>query len=223
MTVTLDREVRVVKDVQGEVFYDGNLPNALREAQKYAGKEGYVASMPQLLQGRVKAPNDDGIWADWFTVNSEENVGKTAQGKPVVIAVHGGGIFSSPERIERAYSDKLVNYAGKLDDKEIKDLLAGKLPDGTQIPVYSFSQFKKGISGLPRQYAVVMDFDEVRQTTSGYQNADGLKDNPLTIVRAGGVEQAATYIERAKEKHNTKNYGNWHPFGRKYPDQCGVE
>ncbi len=67
MAITLDKEVRVGKDVQGKRFYNQSLPNSLREAQEYAGKDGYVASMPQLLHGRVVADFNDGIWTNWFT------------------------------------------------------------------------------------------------------------------------------------------------------------
>ncbi len=150
---------------------------------------------------------------------SEEDVGKTPQRKPVVIAVHGSGIFSSPERIEKAYEDNLTpNRAGKLSDTEIKDLLGGRLPDGAQIPIYSFSDFKKGIKELPRQYAVVLDFADAAQKKSGYQNADSLTDNPLFIVRAGGVEEGVSYIKRVKEKYG-ENYGNLHPFNNTDPVQ----
>ncbi len=71
---------------------------------------------------------------------------------------------------------------------------------------------------MPRQYAVVLDFADAAKTVSGYQNADRLLSNPLFIVRAGGVEAAALYIHRAKERHG-KRYGNWHTFNITDPEQ----
>ena len=142
MAVLIDQ---VVKNVEGESFQDASLPKALAAAQKYAGKEGYVASNPRLLKGRVLAPFDNEIWANWYTANSEEDVGKSPQGKDVYIAVHGGGILGSPNRIKDAYKEGLTDKsAAKFTDKEIQDLLAGKLPDGTTIPVYTFNDLKNG-------------------------------------------------------------------------------
>ena len=39
------------------------------------------------------------------------------------------------------------------------------------------------------------------------------------IVRAGGVEAAAAYIDKFGERHNTKMMGNWHAYNRINPDQ----
>ena len=67
----------------------------------------------------------------------------TPQGQRVVVAVHGGGIFASPERFEKVYRasvdrsspDGLTGqYAGKISAQEARDVLEGKLP-GAQIVV----------------------------------------------------------------------------------------
>ncbi len=219
------------KDVKMEaaIFFDSHLPNALRRALEYAGNDGFVASMPQLLHARANASYDNIIWNTWFTANSEESVVKTPQGHRVVVAVHGGGIFASPERFERAYratveprSDSVgltKQYAAKISEREARDLLAGKLPDGTEVPVYSFSEFKQGIADLPMRYAVVLDLEIARKSKRGYETFDVLKDDPLMIIRAGGVEPLAAYLDKAKARRNTKTMGNWHPFNRIDPDE----
>ena len=46
MAVIVDR---ITKDIEGRSFYNSSLPDAIRAAQEHAGKDGYVASMPQLL------------------------------------------------------------------------------------------------------------------------------------------------------------------------------
>jgi hypothetical protein len=46
-----------------------------------------------------------------------------------------------------------------------------------------------------------------------------LKDDPLMIVRAGGVEAAAAYLDKAKERHDTTVTGSWHPFNDIDPEQ----
>ena len=96
----------------------------------------------------------------------------------------------------------------------------GKLPDGTEIPVFPFDEFKRGVTDLPRRYGVVMDFETAKRSKSGYVSFDDLKDDPLMIVRAGGVEAAAKYLDKARDYHDTAVMGNWHPFNDINPDQA---
>ena len=39
------------------------------------------------------------------------------------------------------------------------------------------------------------------------------------IVRAGGVEPLAAYLDKYRNRHNTTVMGNWHPYLRIDPDQ----
>lgn len=201
------------RSVLGSSFYADRLPDALKAAQDFATEDGIVLTLPQLVHGRVVAPAEHPMHRTWYSALSEELSGRTKQGLGVVVAVHGGGVFGTPARIEQAYTEGLTNVnAGKVSDGEFLGVLDGKLSDG-EIPVYSFADFKRGITDLPRRYGVVLDFNAVKDTQSGYQNADGLKDNPLVIVRTGGVEQASAWVDKAKLVYKTTNLGNWHRFG----------
>ncbi len=120
--------------MEAAVIYDSYLPEALRRAAEDAGNDGFVASMPQLLHARANASYDNIIWNPWFTSNSEESVAKTAQGRRVVVAVHGGGIFASPERFERTYRSTTHRsnsegftglFAAKIAEREARDVLDG--------------------------------------------------------------------------------------------------
>jgi len=215
-------------EMEAEIFFDSHLPTALRRALQYAGDDGFVASMPQLLHARTSASYDNIIWNTWFTANSEESVITTPQGNHVVVVVHGGGIFASPERFERSFYADLDRsnpegltgqYAAKITEQEARDVLRGKLPDGTEIPVYSFDEFKRGIANLPRRYGVILDFELAKKSKNGYETFDALKDDPNMIVRAGGVEPLAAYLDKARARHDTKLMGNWHPYNRIDPDQ----
>ena len=42
--------------MEAEIIFDSHVPNALRRALEYAGDDGFVASMPQLLHARANAP-----------------------------------------------------------------------------------------------------------------------------------------------------------------------
>lgn len=201
MTIQLPKKIQrvcVLEAVEGKSFYDPHLPNALRKAQEYAGENGFVASLPELIQARLTSPFIDEIWSSKFTAYSEEDIGRTRHGTPVVIVVHGGGIFSSPERIERVYQDGLMffrNRGGKLKREEVENLAEGILADGTRIPYYSFSDFTRGVPDLSRHYAVVLDYDRVKDTGITPKSKEG----SLVIARAGGIEQVADYINRAED------------------------
>ncbi len=86
--------------MKARIVFEPHIPTALRRAFEYAGSRGFVASMPQLLAARASAPYDNIIWNTWFTANSEESVVTTPHGNHVVVAINGGGILASPDRIE---------------------------------------------------------------------------------------------------------------------------
>ena len=214
--------------MEAAIFYDSNLPDALQQALGYAGDDGYVASLPQLLHARVNAAYDNILWNTWFTSNSEESVLRTPQGNHVLATLHGGGIFGTPERFLKLYhasTDRHCEigftglFAGKLTEREAHDVLDGRLSDGSEMPVFPFEEFKHGVTGLPRRYAVVMDFVTARNSRSGYESFDDLLDDPLLIVRAGGTEPLARYLDKAKRRNNTAIMGHWHPFNSINPDQ----
>jgi len=214
--------------MEATIIFDSYLPRALQMALIQAGDDGFVASLPQLLHARANADYDNIIWNTWFTSNSEESVFTTRQGNQVVVAVHGGGIFASPGRFEKLYRANqnrsnpegfTGQYAGKITAREAHALLDGKLPDGTEIPVYPFEEFRRGIADLPIRYGVIMDFDMARKSKKGYQSFDVLKEEPNMIVRAGGVEAAAAYLDKRQARHNTKVTGNFHPFDHINLDQ----
>jgi len=173
--------------MQAAIFFEPHIPTAFRRALNYAGDDGFVASMPALLHARTNASYDNIIWNTWFTSNTEESVVTTPQGNRVVVAIHGGGIFVSPERFERTYHADLDRSnpegltgqtAAKISAQEARDVQLGKLPDGTQIPVYPFDEFKRGIADLPMRYAVILDFEMARKAKNGYESIDVLRDEP---------------------------------------------
>lgn len=201
---------------RGKEFYDDSLPTALRNAKKHATPKGIVATMPHLISGRALSDKSNYLWQNWFTAQTEENIGidkkgtYTTKGKPVLIIVHGEGILT-PERIEKTYEDELTNeYAAKLAEQEIDDLLEGKLPNGENIKLHSFKDFKKETAKLPLKYGIVIDFAIAKKTKSDYHNKKAFLKNPLVIARAGGEEYLERYFD--KQKSEDEQVGNWHPF-----------
>lgn len=215
-------------NMEAEIIFDSYATLAFRRALEYAGEDGFVASMPQLLHARANATYDNIIWNTWFRANSEENVVTTKQGNHVVVTVHGGGIFATPDRFERSLRADLSRfnsegltgqYAPKISQTEARDLLEGKLPDGSEIPIYLFKDFKRSIADLPKHYGIVLDFELAKNGKSGYVSFDDLKDDPNLIVRAGGAEPLAAYLDKARSRHNTELMGNWHDHSQIDPSQ----
>ena len=199
--------------MEASSIFESYLPDALQRALKYAGNDGFVASLPQLLHARANAPYDNIIWNTWFTSNSEESVVTTPQGNRVVVAVHGGGIFAKPARFERSFhadlnrsnSEGLTGQtAAKISAQEARDVLDGHLPDGSEIPIFQFDEFKRGVADLPMRYGVVLDFEMAKSAKRGYESIDVLRDESNMIVRAGGVEPLAAYLDKFRDRYNAK-------------------
>ena len=215
--------------MEAAMFFDSYLPDALRRALEYAGDDGFVASLPQLLRARVSADYGNELWNNWLNPNSEESLVTTPQGNRVIVTIHGGGVFATPERYEdlfRANTDRFSEigftglFAGKLSPTEARGILAGRLPDGAEIPVYDFGEFSRGADALPRRYAVVMDFETAKNSACGYVPFDALREDPVMIVRAGSADAAAAYLDKARARNNTGKMGSWHPFSNiDTPDQ----
>ncbi len=215
--------------MEAAIFFDSYLPYALRRALEYAGEGGFVASLPQLLHARVNAPYDNIIWNTWFNPNSEENLLTSPQGNRVIVTIHGGGIFASPHRYERLFrasTDRFSEvgftglFAGKITEREAHDALEGRMPDGAEIPIYAFDEFKRGIEKRPRRFGVVTDFETAKNSACGYVSFDDLRDDPVMIVRAGGVEATSAYLDKASARNHTHKMGSWHPFNNiDTPDQ----
>lgn len=216
--------------MEAAIFYDSYLPDALRRALEYAGEEGFVASLPQLLRARASAGYDNELWNNWFFANTEESLVRTPQGNRVIVTVHGGGVFATPERYERLFRASTGRdsefgftglFAARLSQTEVRGVLAGRMPDGAEIPVYGFDAFRRGVHVLPRRYAVVTDFETAKNAACGYVEFNALRDDPVMIVRAGGAEAASKYLDKAQARNNTAKMGSWHPFNNiDTPDQA---
>lgn len=215
-------------NMEAKIIFDSHIPTSLRRALDYAGNKGYVASMPKLLHGRANADYDNIIWNTWFTSYTEDNVVNSANGNRVVVTVHGGGIFASPDRFERLYNQRenlagngfTGQHSGKITDKEALDVLEGRLPCGTEIPIYTLDEYKnKSLAELPIRHGIVRDYELARKSTRGYDPFDVLREEPNFICHAGGMEAAARYLDKAQARHNTEIMGNWHPYNRVDPDQ----
>ncbi len=205
-----------VIDCVAKIAEKGNyigLATALEEAEQTIGSEGVIASLPFFLAAKsVADKGSHDVWKRWYSVQSEENVGISPYtGGRVVIVVHGGGILTS-QRIFQAYKEGLTpQRAAKYTEKEFSDLWYGNLPNGEKIPMYVMQDLEQGnISDPFGHYGVIVDFDQVKATTSGYHTKEDFMKNPLVLARAGTLEYLEAYFDKAK--YSKGKVGNWHRF-----------
>ena len=200
----------------GRAFYGKTIADALQQAQVYDkdnDNKGHIASLPEIFHARVMSLENSFVCTNWFTAMSEEIVGTTQSGSKLLVVEHGGGIFSTHERIRKIERRGLINGAGRLSQRDFNNLLNGKLPDGKEIPVYSYADFIDQ-GNLPRKYGIILDFDRIKSIQSGLNDIDSLYENPLIIARAGGQEQAREYLDKVKQIYQEKDLRLYHPFQR---------
>ena len=118
---------------------------------------------------------------------------------------------STDHRSEHGYTGQ---FAAKISEHEAHEVLAGRLPDGNEVPVYPFSEFKQGINDLPIRYGVILDYELARQSLNGYVDFEVLKDDPNMIARVGGTDAAISYLAKYQQRNNTKVMGHWHPYDK---------
>lgn len=203
--------------LNGTMFYDGNLADALQQALEHAGSTGFLGTMPELIAAKVKAEKNHDFYKNWLTVHTEENIGIDQKGRfyganePVLVLVNGEGILT-PKRIKQAYVEGLMNGSAKYTKQEFDDLLDGKLPDGSTIKLYHFDdEIKKGVSDLPHQFGIVMPYSVAQNTESTYLKKGKFLANPLAIARNAGMQNLEEYFERAKDTSDD-TLGCYHSF-----------
>lgn len=169
----------------GQVFYDKDLPTALEQAKEYVGKEGNVATFPEIAQARIIAPPDSYVWNNWFTTTTGEYKGLSKKGKPVYVVAHGAGPLAEPGRIRRAFKEGLTRGAAKLTQDEFYALLDQE--DGENI--------------------IVLDFDQVKKIKSDVISVRSARNNDLVRARLG------KHIDAYLDKHQEfcgKKIANFH-------------
>jgi len=85
-------------------------------AQKFAGEEGHIATLPEIISARAKSPEAGYLWRNWFTSSSSEYFGFSKGGVPIIIVAHGVGPMVGLTGIEAAYEPRSFRGDGRPDD-----------------------------------------------------------------------------------------------------------
>lgn len=213
-------------NVENEKGQNLSVPISLEFVLDWARKnKGVVATLPYLIAGLSIADPNNYLRLNSHTAFSEEYVGIDTKGEfvnpgePVVVVVHGGGILNS-NRIKQAYAEGLTDTgAAKLSNDEFDCLLAGILPLGEKIELYTVDDVKEGKVMNPfGRYGVVLDFDKTG--FSGRHIKDAFVNNHLVIARAGTLKYLDKYFENIKCRDKFVGVGNLHRFHKVNPSQA---
>jgi len=204
-------------------FKEGKLHVALKKALEHATFEGIVLTMPELIRLKNSVGKDHYFWKNYSDVHTEENLGIDIEGlymprgEGVVLVIHGGGLLT-PERIETAITEGLINGSAKYEDEEFQELLRGNLPSGETIPIYNLADVRKeDFSAGTRRFGVALPLEEARRVNSGLQDKTTFLNNSLVIARNGGVKGLEEFFDKANEGNVV---GNHHILSGRDPTQA---
>ncbi len=169
--------------------------STFRAAERYAGPGGRLATMTDIIFGRICNNEKSIFWNRYFTTMSAEYYGLYKGEKPTIVVAHGVGPLATFEGIVEAYQgslsrderpeygqvsqdvfDKLVEGEfGKVEIVDVEELFA----------YYNFIlglAYKNGKSNLPGLY------------DNGYFTTRALAGDPLFLARIGHPDIALTYL-----------------------------
>lgn len=111
-------------------FHRDGLPASWKQATKFAGEGGRLATMPDIVAARLETKPGDFPWDTYFTTHSAEYCGRSRTGKRILIVAHGLGPLSTLEGVQKAYSweytDRRNRHGGRITQQDFLDLEAGK-------------------------------------------------------------------------------------------------
>lgn len=131
-------------DIDSMAFFDSNLfGNSYGFAQRFAGEDGHIATMPEIITARAKHSEESYMWRSWFTSASSEYFGRSKGGVPIVIVAHGNGPMVGVTAIEEYYQPlelrpngrPLGNGEGHISLEEFRLLENGHYGDVTIVEV----------------------------------------------------------------------------------------
>lgn len=139
-------------------------------ASAFAGPEGRLAAMPDILAARIRQPEGGTAWDYYYTTTSAEFVGRTPGGNAVAAVQHGVGPMAGAETAARIYADE----GGHVAQEMFREILAGRLGEVTVVD-------------LPQHLG---EHEAVRRTCMTREEALA---SPLAMARLGPSAEA--YLE----------------------------
>lgn len=159
---------------------DGLVPT-WRQASKYAGTDGRIATLPDIIDARLATEPGKLPWERYFTTTSAEYIGYSKRGTQLLVVTHGVGSMASLDGImetyKHEYADKSRNKrGGRISTQEFWRLLDGHYGE----------IFVVDLKGYMKRY---------RYPFLSILKASELLDDPVFHARVGGEQRAHRYID----------------------------
>lgn len=170
-------------------FYGADGVNdAWMAAEVFAGENGRIATLPDLLDARIAADHNTFHWGRWVTTKSAEYYGLYKNETPLIVVAHGIGPLSTLDGVLTAMkageSDDSYrgDRCGRISQREFDDLVDGKYGDVHIVDAQALCDARNLSVG------------------DGHCKArPELIQDPLFIARVGGIQRANAYLD----KHET--------------------
>jgi len=160
-------------------MHPDGLVDSLANAAAFAGTDGRVATLPDIIDARTAAPQGGIVWDNWFTTLTGEYYGLSPLGVPVVAVAHGIGPLSGKAGILKAYAHQ---YKDKTRSRH-----------GGRIPMEEFHRLLDGAYG-PVDVVDIRDVLGEEEYPFGAKTGPQLLSNPLWVARLGGRDRAGAYV-----------------------------
>lgn len=131
-------------------YHSDGFESSYRLASLYAGANGRIATLPDIIDARLGASIEDVSWTQYFTTMSAEYVGLDARGRPIAVVAHGIGPMSTMAGAVKANTHKPEDrhgLGGRISRSDFLKLAAGEFGEVSVISLtdvwdrrqYSFS------------------------------------------------------------------------------------
>jgi hypothetical protein len=112
-------------------YHQDGLTAAWQQAMRFAGKNGRLATMPDIISARIETKPEEVPWNSYFTTLTAEYYGLSKAGNRILIVAHGIGPMSTLEGVQKTYSweykdRERARRGGRITMQEFLDLEAGK-------------------------------------------------------------------------------------------------
>ncbi len=205
-------------------YHQDGLPAAWKQAMKFAGNGGRLATMPDIVAARVATKPGDLPWETYFTTLTAEYYGISKSGKRILVVAHGIGPMSTLEGIQKAYSwqyqDKDRNRrGGRITQQEFWDLETGKFGEVSIIDLESYCMLWYKYPFLQSLRSSEALIDPVLKARFGPQTEEYVKAH-TEAARMWHQEQAGLDPEN---EYNSPNHGEFLDRRRSQHERDSVE
>lgn len=122
-----------MKENKAMAFFNEDFSKAAKLARKFAGPNGRLATLPDIINARLETSTNSAAWSQYFSTFSAEYCGFSKMGNPLLIVAHGVGPMTTPEQAVSVYDSPLKpklygrsGSEGRITQQEFLDLESGK-------------------------------------------------------------------------------------------------